>query len=132
MARRRQGQRLKEIEMAVKSTKPYHGVPRDSVGNFLGNQIVYFSWDHHLLFAASFQLVVPQGMTVRQLIEGPLSALLAPDPDAASIDWTRAGWLKSGRPWVPDLDRSLVENGVAHKELLRLQTPGLNALGPRG
>ncbi len=115
--------------MAVKSTKPYVGVPRDRVANFLGNQIVYFSWDHHLLFGASFQLVLPQGMTIRQVIEGPLTALLAPDPDAAKIDWSMATWLKSNKPWVPDLDRSLVENGIVHKELLRLLTPGLNSLG---
>lgn len=116
--------------MAVKSTKPYVGVPRDLVANFLGSQIVYFSWDHHLLFAASFQLVLPQDMTMLQLIDGPLTALLAPDPDAAKIDWSTATWLKSNKLWVPELNRSLVENGIVHKELLRLRTPGLNSLGP--
>ena len=114
--------------MAVKSRKPYEGVARDLVENFQGNQLVYFSWDRHLLFAASFQLCVPREMTVRQLIEGPLTMLLAPDPDAAAIDWSRVSWLKSNQPWVPALDASLVSNGVGHKELLRLQTPELCSL----
>lgn len=117
--------------MAVKSRKPYEGVPRDVVANFHGNQIVYFSWDRHLLFAASFQLCVPREMTMRQLIDGPLAMLLAPDPDAASIDWARATWLKSNQPWVPRLDASLIDNGVGHKELLRLQTPELRSLVPQ-
>jgi phenol hydroxylase P4 protein len=34
--------------MAVTSLKEYIGVPRDTVANFNGKQLVYASWDQHL------------------------------------------------------------------------------------
>ncbi|MDI4665630.1 phenol hydroxylase subunit P4 [Xanthobacter autotrophicus] len=114
--------------MTVSSTKPYGGIPRDLEANFDGHQLVYVSWDHHLLFAAPFLICVPPETTFRELVEGPLAALLAPDPDAAAIDWSKAGWLKANAPFTPDFKRSLKENGITHKSQLRLRTPGLNSL----
>jgi phenol hydroxylase P4 protein len=114
--------------MAVTATKAYVGVPRDRVENFLGKQIVYVSWDHHLLFAASFLICVPPQARFRELLEGPLAALIAPDPDAAAIDWARVEWLKANVPWTPQFDRSLADNGIEHKAQLRFRTPGLNTL----
>lgn len=110
------------------SMKEYVGVPRDRVDNFLGNQLVYFSWDHHLLFAAPFLLCVPPQMTFAELVQGPVSQLLAPDPDAAAIDWQGVEWLKGAEPFTPDFDRALEENGIGHKDQLRMRTPGLNTL----
>lgn len=110
------------------STKEYIGVPRDKVENFLGNQLVYFSWDHHLLFAASFQICVPPQMSFRDLIQGPVSQLLAADPDATAIDWPAVEWLKGTEPFTPDFDKTLEENGIGHKDQLRMRTPGLNTL----
>ena len=45
--------------MAVTSLKEYIGVARDRVENYGGKQIVYLSWDHHLLFAAPLMLCLP-------------------------------------------------------------------------
>lgn len=114
--------------MSIAARKAYVGVPRDSVDNFNGKQLVYVSWDHHLLFASSFMLCLPPQMTFGELIEGVLKLLLAPDPDANAIDWSQVQWLKSNQPWVPDLDRSLADNGISHKAHLRMHTPGLNTL----
>lgn len=114
--------------MAVKSIKPYVGVPRDLVANFKGKQIVYVCWDHHLLFAAPFMLVVEPGMRFGELIETALKPLIQPDPDAAAIDWSKVEWLKGKQAWTPDFGASLVANGIVHKEQLRFGTPGLNTL----
>ena len=110
------------------SMKEYVGVPRDKVDNFLGNQLVYVAWDHHLLFATSFQLCVPPQMTFAELVQGPLTQLLAPDPDAAAIEWEEVEWLKGNEPFTPDFSKTLEENGIGHKNQLRMRTPGLNTL----
>jgi phenol/toluene 2-monooxygenase (NADH) P4/A4 len=118
----------KEKAMAIRSTKDYVGVPRDLVANFGGQQLVYVSWDQHLLFAAPFLICLPPETPFGQLVSGPLMALLAPDPDAGAVDWARARWLKANAPWVPDFARSLAENAIGHKALLRFRTPSLNSL----
>lgn len=114
--------------MSVAAIKEYIGVPRDSVANFNGKQLVYVSWDQHLLFAAPFLLCVVPQMTFRELVEGPLAALTQPDPDAKMVDWSKVEWLKSNQPWTPNFEDSLDENNIGHKDQIRFRTPGLNTL----
>lgn len=108
--------------MPVTALKPYVGTARDTVSRFNGNQLLYVSWDHHLLFASPFLLCVAPAMTFRQLVEGPLTALIKPDPDSAGVEWTQVRWRKSNQPWEPDFDKSLADNGLAHKEQIRFET----------
>ena len=114
--------------MTVAAIKEYLAVPRDRVENFHGKQLVYVSWDRHLLFAAPFLLCLPPETPFRELVNGPLAMLQQADPDAAAIDWTKVEWLKSNQPWTPDFDASLAANGIGHKDQLRLRTSGLNSL----
>lgn len=114
--------------MPVASRKEYIGTSRDSVEHFDGKQLVYASWDHHLLFAAPFLLYAAPEMPFGELVKGPLSALMQPDPDAAAVDWDKVEWLKANQPFTPDFGRSLADNGVTHKTQLRFRTPGLNTL----
>ncbi|MCL2658425.1 MAG: phenol hydroxylase subunit P4 [Betaproteobacteria bacterium] len=114
--------------MPVAALKEYIGVPRDSVDKFLGQQLVYVSRDHHLLFASAFLTCVPPQMKFREFVEGPLKTLIQPDPDAEKVDWTKVQWLKSNQPWQPQFNLSLKENGIEHKDQIRFQTPGLNTL----
>lgn len=114
--------------MPVIALKEYIGVPRDLVVNFHGKQLVYVSWDQHLLFAAPFLLCVPPEMLFGELLAGPLTALVQADPDAGALDWKQVQWLKSNQPWVPDPGLSLADNGIGHKEQIRFRTPGLNTL----
>jgi len=114
--------------MAVAALKEYVGVSRDRVENYHGKQLVYMAWDYHMLFAAPFMFCVEPQMKLGELVRGPLSALMQPDPDAAAVDWDKVEWLKLGQPWNPDFERSLEENGIGHKEQLRFRTPGLNTL----
>jgi phenol hydroxylase P4 protein len=46
-------------------------------------------------------------------------------PDFKRIDWAQAEWFKSGQPFKPDFDKSLAENGLGHKDVIRFRTPGL-------
>ena len=114
--------------MAVKSLKPYVGVSRDVVANFAGKQIVFMCWEQHLLFSAPFMHVVEPAMRFGDLVAGPLSALLQPDPDAGAIDWDKVEWIKNGQPWTPDFDASVAAYDIVHKEQRRFRTPGLNSL----
>ena len=114
--------------MAVKSTKPFVGVPRDVVANFNGKQIVYVCWDQHLLFATPFMLVVEPGMPFAAMANNIVKTLMQADPDAAAVDLGQVQWLKNNQPWMPNFDATLAENGIVHKEQLRFVTPGLNTL----
>lgn len=117
--------------MAVNARKPYPLRPVDGVEHYHGNQLIYASWDRHLMFAAPFITCVPPAMLFAEYVETVLVPLIAADPDAAAIDWGRAEWLKANRPFRPDFGKSLTDNGIVHKDQLRLQTPGLNTLcGP--
>ena len=62
--------------MPVVARKEYVGVARDRVENFNGKQLVYASWDHHLLFAAPFLLCLTPQTTFAQLLETALAPLL--------------------------------------------------------
>lgn len=108
--------------MTVSARGHYQGVPRDTVDQFNGKQLVYVSWDHHLLFAAPFLLCLPPETPFAELVEGPLKALMSPDPTAAEVDWNEVTWLKSNQPWTPDFSKSLADNGIGHKDQLRIQT----------
>jgi phenol hydroxylase P4 protein len=114
--------------MPVTALADYVGTPRDTVANFGGKQLVYVSWDQHLLFAAPFLICLPPETPFGEMVAGPLTMLMGPDPDAASVVWDRVEWLKGNQPFSPDFSKSLAENGVTHKTQLRLRTPGLNTL----
>lgn len=114
--------------MAVMARKEYIGEPRDRVENFGGKRIVYVSWDHHLLFASPLMMCLPAEMPFKDMVEGPLQALVEPDPDSGALDWAKVEWMKDNKPFQPDFDKSLADNGVGHKDQLRFHTPGLNSL----
>lgn len=116
--------------MAVVSRKEYIGVSRDALENYKGKQLLFISWDHHLLICAPIMLRVDPQTTLGELIDQQLQPLLQADPDAAAIDWNTVQWLKGNQPWVPDYAASLEANGIGHKEQLRMRTPGLNSLVP--
>lgn len=114
--------------MSVKSTKEYVGVPRDTVDKFHGKQIVYLNWHQHLLFAAAFMTWVEPEMSFGDYLAGPISALIAADPDAQSVVWDQVEWKVRGAAFTPDFAKSLADNGIGHKDLITMHTPGLNTL----
>ncbi len=114
--------------MPVVAIAEYIGQARDRVENFNGRQLLYLSWDRHLLFAAPFLLCLTPDTPFGEMVDGGLVPLLQADPDASTIDWNQVQWSLAGQPWQPDWSASLRANGIGHKMQLRFHTPGLNSL----
>jgi phenol hydroxylase P4 protein len=117
--------------MTIASIRPYGGTPKDTEDKFHGNRILYVGWDRHLMFYAPVCFCIPPSMGFADFVAGPLAQAFGEHPQWAQIDWTKANWLKSNQPFSPDGAKSLDDNGLGHKEVLRLQTPGLDGVGGR-
>ena len=62
------------------------------------------------------------------LAENVLPGVYGYHPDFAKIDWSKVEWLKSGQPFKPDASKSLADNGLGHKDVIRFRTPGLTGI----
>jgi phenol hydroxylase P4 protein len=80
------------------------------------------------MFCAPFCFPFPPVMPFRDLVEKVLPGAYGYHPDWAKIDWSQVHWFKSGKPWQPSLDKSLADNGLRHKDVLRFRTPGLTGI----
>ena len=111
--------------MSVAAVKEYVGVPRDVVANYHGNQLVYVIWEQHLMYAAPFILPVPPSMKFIDLLTQVVGGIIKDHPDTPKIDWRKTEWTKGYQPWTPDFDKTLAENSIIHKDILKFRTPGL-------
>ena len=110
--------------MSTKAISPhYMGDLKDSVERFHGKQLINIVWDRHLMFATPMCIPVPAAMPFGALVQQVLPSLFGQHPQFAQIDWGRTQWLRSGEPFTPDMDRSLADNGLGHKAMLRFKTP---------
>ena len=116
----------------IAAYQDYQGPIADAVENFHGNQLVYVGWDQHMMFPFAAAFPLPPGMPFVALIKELLPSVYSVHPDFEKIDWQAVQWLLDGRTFSPDSDKSLAENGIGHKSLLRLVTPGLNGIGNVG
>ncbi|HJV51338.1 MAG TPA: phenol hydroxylase subunit P4 [Noviherbaspirillum sp.] len=114
--------------MPVTAIKPYVGEVKDSVDKFHGAQLLYIGWEDHLMFCAPFAFPFPPVMRFGDIIEKVLPGAFGEHPDFAQIDWAKAEWFKSGKPWTPDFNKSLADNGLKHKDVIRFRTPGLTGI----
>jgi phenol/toluene 2-monooxygenase (NADH) P4/A4 len=110
----------------------YSGPIRDKVENYHGNQLVYVGWDEHMMFPFAATFPLPPQMPFDALLKEVLPPAYGVHPDFAKIEWATAQWRLDGAPFVPDLEKSLAENGIGHKSLLRLATPGLTGIAGTG
>lgn len=113
--------------MSVTALHSYDFPPKDVRGNFPA-PLLYIGWEDHLMFCAPFCLPLPSDMPFGALATQVLPGVFGEHPDFARIDWERVEWLKSGQPWKPDPAKSLAENGLGHKDVIRLRTPGLTGI----
>ncbi|MDE1950730.1 MAG: phenol hydroxylase subunit P4 [Burkholderiales bacterium] len=113
--------------MSVVALEPYDPPARDLREHFPA-PLLYIGWDDHLMFASPYCLPLPPDMPFGALLSQVLPGIYGSHPDFARIDWAAARWFKSGRPWQPDASRSLAENGLVHKDVIRLRTPGLTGI----
>jgi phenol hydroxylase P4 protein len=114
--------------MSVAAVKPYEAAPMDGVEKFHGAQLLNIGWDDHLLFCSPYCLPFPPAMVFRDIFEKVLPDIYGVHPDWSRIDWSTVRWFKSGRPFKPDYDRSLADNGLGHKDAIRFSAPGLKGL----
>jgi phenol hydroxylase P4 protein len=112
--------------MTVQAIVPdYKGEVLDRVENYHGNQLLYINWDHHLMFCAPFAYAVPPELPFRQLIEEVIVEAFGEHEEFIAIDWSTTEWLLNGQPFIPQMEVSLLEQGIDHKSLLRFTTPQL-------
>jgi phenol hydroxylase P4 protein len=116
--------------MPVQALKPgYTGEVKDRVELFHGNQLIYIGWDQHNMVCAPLALPLPPAMPFGDLIDKVLpTTAYAAHPDWPKIDWSKVQWLHSSEPFKPDPKKSLADNGLGHKSLIRFRTPGLTGI----
>lgn len=113
--------------MAVKTLHgDYPVTMMDSVDRFHGAQLVYIGWDNHTSFCSANAFPFPPDMPFAALTAEVLPSILGPHPDFPKIEWDKVEWMLDGHHFTPEFDKSLADNGVGHKSLIRFQTPGLN------
>ena len=107
---------------------------RDHIQNFGGRQLLYVLWERHLMICAPLAFAVSPDKSLRRFIDEELAGSgFAAHPDFARIDWSAVQWRGGdGQPFTPRLDASLRDNGLVHKSLLRMITPGLDGLRGSG
>jgi phenol hydroxylase P4 protein len=113
--------------MAVTAIGKYDFTSADSVDKFPA-PILYAGWENHLMFCAPFAWPVPPTMRFGDLFTTLFAYSFGTHPEFAKIDWGRAEWSRSGKPWQPDYDKSVEENGLMHKDVIRFRTPGLTGI----
>jgi phenol hydroxylase P4 protein len=80
------------------------------------------------MFCAPLTFPLPPAMLFGDFIEQAVKPAIAQHPDTARIDFSQALWRLNDRPFIPDNGASLIANGIDHKSLLHLDTPGLNGI----
>ena len=114
--------------MAIVAKDGYIDLVRDKVENFHGNQVVYVSWDDHILFCAAQAFPLPPEMPFGALVSEVIPSVFNWHDEFKDIDWATTQWNLDGEDFSPNMDRSLAENGVEHKSLIRFKTPGRTGL----
>lgn len=119
--------------MAVQAITPdYTGEIKDRVENFHGNQVVYAGWDGHLMFPAAFAWPVPPHMPFAAFRDQVMADAFGPHPQWEQINWQTVRWTLNGQAFTPDPEKSLAEQGIGHKSLLRFVTPELTGFKGMG
>lgn len=93
-----------------------------------GDLNIYVQWHKHLLIACPSAYRVPVDISLRDFLEGMLRPDYAVHPDTAKLDFEQCEWWLDQQPWVPDLDRSLKDNGVGHMSYIHFRSPGLEGM----
>ena len=113
--------------MSVVALKPYAFAARDVRAKFPA-PLLYIGWEDHMMPCAPFCAPFPPVMKFGDLVKGALPGFYGAHPEFARIDWDKVEWFRSGQPWKPDMDKSLADNGLEHKSVIRFRTPGLTGL----
>jgi phenol hydroxylase P4 protein len=113
--------------MAVTAIGAYDFPQKDTLDKFPA-PLLYVGWEDHRMFCAPFAVPFPPALKFGDMCRGAFPGLFGAHPDFAKIEWNQAEWFKSSKPWKPDMDKSLAENGLGHKDVIRFRTPGLHGI----
>ena len=114
--------------MTTNIKENYTGVNMDAQENFHGNQLIYIGWDKHLMFCAPICVPMTPEAPFAAIVQEVLPGAYGQHPDFEKIDWSTVEWSIDQSPAKPDMDKSLVDNGITHKSLIRFVTPNLNGI----
>lgn len=118
--------------MTVASTARYEFESSDSLRRFHGRQLLYVNWEKHRMFSRPFVLALPPDTPFRVLLEKYIPDAYSFHPDFPKIDWAAVRWQNSHTRFTPDPDKTLAQNGIGHKDLIRFTTPGLDGIAGSG
>jgi phenol/toluene 2-monooxygenase (NADH) P4/A4 len=110
--------------VSVIALKPYAFPAKDTVEKFPA-PLIYIGWEDHLMFCSPVCLPLASYLPFSALSAAVLPGVYGDHPDFAKIDWAKVEWFKSGKLWRPDPAKSLWDNGLRHKDVIRFRTPGL-------
>jgi len=117
--------------MSVNSIGDYSFEPKDRVENFHGNMVIYLQWEKHLSFCAPLAFPLPPAMPFGEMVANVMAPAYAAHPDSRKVNFEEGEWLLNNEPFQPDFSKSLKDNGLGHKSVIRVSTPGLEGLaGP--
>ena len=75
---------------------------------------------------------LPPGMPFGALVGEVMPLAFNQHSDWEQINWDKVVWMLDNGPFTPDFDKSLEENGIGHKSVVRFKTPGLNGIDGSG
>lgn len=106
----------------------YDFPPANRQENYGTDWNIYVGWDQHLMIPCPSAYRVPRDMNMREFLETQFRPDYLQHPDGAKLDFDRVEWTYEGKPWKPDLSKSLRENGLEHMSYVRFRSPGLHGL----
>ncbi|KRB83910.1 phenol hydroxylase [Sphingomonas sp. Root710] len=118
--------------MTVRAIRDYVFEPADSEEKFQGARVVYVGWDGHLMFSSPYAWALPPDLLFADFLADQLNNTFGSHPDWSKIDWTKTTWTKNDEVFLPDLNGTIVNLGIAHKDALRFNMPGLGGIGGLG
>lgn len=118
--------------MAVKALAPYEFQSRDALERYKGKQLLFINWERHRMFSRPFILALPPETPFSEIIDKYITDCFSYHPDFAHIDWSKVVWQNSNTVFTPDPAKSLKDNGIGHKDLIRFTTPGLDGIAGSG
>jgi phenol hydroxylase P4 protein len=116
----------------LKTLAPYEFKSRDALENYNGKQLLYINWERHRMFSRPFVLALPPETLFAEIIDQHMRGCFSYHPDWHQIDWEHVVWQNGNKPLTPERNKSLQDNGIGHKDLIRFRTPGLDGIAGTG